>query len=121
MENIDFTDLEQKAEDIFADIDGVDLNKIKNRISETIHLFERNPDLFQHQQKVRNRIREIERKSLSKLGEKDYIPPRREGSKCSLCSIYESDVGVMVHLGQGYNICRECVVLIKDVIEERGE
>jgi len=120
MENIDFTDLEANARVILPEVVDIDLHSIEKWILKELQQIEINPEISQQFQKVRKRIRDIEHKALTKLGKKEDGPLKYEGAECSFCSGFESDVELMVRLSKKHNICNECVVLIREVIEEGG-
>ena len=121
MDQVDFTEFEANLEAIFTDADSLDLHLIKKRIVKEIEQLESNPDISEQFKKVRIRIREIENKALKKLGKKANIPENRNGAQCSFCSSCESDVEIMVRLNQGYNICKECALLFRQVVENRND
>ena len=114
MMNIDFTEFDLKIGEVFPSLRPSELNAIKNRIETEIKNRRDNPDVFK---KTRERIREIERKALTKLAGEKYIPLKKFGSQCSICSSFASDIQLLIGLGNSYNICSECVILIKEVID----
>ena len=121
MKNIDFKEFELKVSDILPILSKDELALVEDRILAEIQNRHKDPDTFEDLKSTREKILEIEHKVLSKLENKKYKPLKKEGKQCSICSGYESDVELLFSLGKEYHVCSKCVLLIKEIIDEKDE
>jgi hypothetical protein len=118
MGNRDFSIFDRTAGDIVKGIDDADRDAVKRRLNLELDRYESEAHSVVHQMSIatRKRIRDIERKALARLGER-VVQLSQQGRQYSLCAQYESDVR-LVALGDTHAVCAECIVLVKQIVDE---
>ena len=118
MSNRDFSIFDRTVGDIIKDIDEADRDAVKRRIDVELDRDESEAGSVVRQMSIatRKRIRDIERKALARLG-RPVAQPSEQGRQCTLCAQYESDVR-LVALGNSHAVCAECIVLVKEIVDE---
>ena len=116
-----FVIFDQVLGEIVRNVDDATREAVKRRVNFELDQYESQAGSTVHQMFIATgkRIREIERKALARTGKP--VPPRLEqGRQCTLCGNFESDVRV-VPLGEKHAICAECIVLVKQIVDEDGK
>jgi hypothetical protein len=121
MAKCDFNVFDRTVGEILGDLDDADRDALKHRINFEIEQYEAQAGSVVHHEFIatRKRIREIERKALARMGER-VSEPTEQGKQCTLCARYESDVR-LVTLGEAHAVCAECIVLVKEIVDEDGD
>lgn len=117
----DFSVFDRVVGEIISGLDDAAREAIKRRINAELDRCELLTESKAYEQYVetRERIRAIERKALARLGEHG-AQPLEQGKRCSLCAQYESDI-LVISLGKVHAVCRECIVLAKQIAEEDND
>ena len=118
MNDRDFSAFDQIVDKIILSLSDEDRESVKRRINFELDQIESQSGSLVYEMftATRERILAIERKALARLGERT-TQPTEQGRRCSLCAHYESDV-LLVPLGKAHAICRECVLLVKEIVDE---
>ena len=106
--------------EILGNLDDAAREAVKRRINFELDQYESQAGSTVHEMFIttRERIHDIERKALARIGEP--LPPRlKQGRQCTLCGEFESDARVVL-LGEEHAICAECIVLVKEIVDEDG-
>ena len=114
----DFSIFDRTVGDIINGIDDADRDAVKRRINLELDRCESEAGSVLHEMSMatRKRIRDIERKALSRLG-KRVAQPSEQGRQCTLCGQYETHVR-LVALGEAHAVCAECIILVKQIVDE---